>query len=110
MSFSQEVGQFFALSLSQSAQLEQALSAFARHLESVPQTSEPSTQHYQNFIQIVTDFGVTAAQIPNLMERLYALSQFRALVKQLLDCFYQAGGNREEFTELYQQILMDEQI
>ena len=31
-------------------------------------------------------------------------------VNETIDCFYQAGGDREQFNELYQQILMDEQI
>lgn len=44
------------------------------------------------------------------MEHLYAMPEFRVLVKRLIDCFYQAGGDREQFNELYQQILMDEQI
>ena len=114
MSFSQEVGQFFALSLSQSARLEQALSALQHHLhhrkQNFPSTPEQSEQEYQHFVQVIATFGLTAEQIPSLMEHLYAMPEFRVLVKRLIDCFYQAGGDREQFNELYQQILMDEQI
>ena len=111
MSFSQEVAQFFALSNAQSRQFEAALNAFEQQIQLAEEnTPEGSNQSYQKFTQLIAEFGFDENNVEALMSHLYAIAQYRPLVRTLIPSYYQAGGDRNRFEELYHEILIDERI
>ena len=114
MSFSQEVGQFFALTEAQSAQLEAGLTAleqdFQQAGDETENTPESAGNFYQKFQQLMAEFGIPENKEEQLLDHLYATEQYRQLVSYIISSYYQSDGDRSRFEELYQQILTDEQV
>lgn len=114
MSFSEEVGQFFALTESQSVQLEAGLIALEKSFQQaetdVVNTAEFSSRFYQKFQQLIMAFGFDANNVEALLDHLYATERYRQLVTYIVPSYYNAGGDRQVFEELYQEMLSDEQI
>lgn len=114
MSFSEEVGQFFALTEPQSAQLEAGLialeQAFQQAESDVVNTPEFASRFYQKFQQLITAFGIDEKNVEAFLDHLYGTERYRQLVTYIVPSYYNAGGDRKVFEELYQQMLSDEQI
>ena len=114
MSFSEEVGQFFALTEPQSAQLEAGLvaleQAFQQAESDVVNTPAFAGRFYQKFQQLITAFGIDENNVEAFLDHLYGTERYRQLVTYIVPSYYNAGGDRQVFEELYQEMLSDEQI
>ena len=114
MSFSEEIGQFFALTEAQSAQLEAGLialeQAFQQAESDVVNTPEFASRFYQKFQQMIRAFAIDENHVEAFLEHLYATERYRQLVTYIVPSYYAAGGDRKVFEELYQEMLSDEQI
>ncbi|MFD1438794.1 hypothetical protein [Acinetobacter terrae] len=114
MSFSEEVGQFFALTETQSVQLEAGLvaleQAFQQAESDVVNTPAFSGRFYQKFQQLITAFGIDENNVEAFLDHLYGTERYRQLVTYIVPSYYNAGGDRQVFEELYQEMLSDEQI
>ena len=114
MSFSQEVGQFFDLTAAQSSQLEMGLlalqQAFLQAESDVVNTPAFASRFYQKFQQLIGDFGFNDSTVEALLDHLYGTERYRQLVTYIVPSYYNAGGDRAVFEELYQEMLSDEQI
>ena len=114
MSFLEEVGQFFALTEPQSAQLEAGLIALETYFQQaeadVVNTQEFARTFYQKFQQLMTQFGIDENNLEALLDHLYGTERYRQLVTYIVPSYYNAGGDRAVFEELYQEMLSDEQI
>jgi len=114
MSFAEEVGQFFALTEPQSAQLEAGLialeQAFQQAESDVVNTPAFASRFYQKFQQLITAFAIDENNVEAFLDHLYATERYRQLVTYIVPSYYNAGGDRKVFEELYQEMLSDEQI
>ncbi|MGX5700725.1 hypothetical protein ACWKWF_14245 [Acinetobacter kookii] len=114
MSFSQEVGQFFNLTAAQSSQLEMGLlalqQAFLQAESDVVNTPAFASRFYQKFQHLIGDFGFNDNNVEALLDHLYGTETYRQLVTWIVSSYYNAGGERSRFEEIYQQILSDEQV
>ena len=114
MSFSQEVGQFFALTETQSAQLEAGLITLEQDFQQAGKdevhTPEFARAFYQQFEQRIAAFGFNENNVEALLEHLYGTERYRQLVTYIVPSYYNAGGDRMVFEEIYQEMLSDEQI
>ncbi len=114
MSFSQEVGQFFDLTAVQGSQLEMGLialeHAFLQAESDVVNSPEFAGRFYQKFQQLLAEVGFDEHHVEALLDHLYGTERYRQLVSYIISSYYNAGGERSKFEEIYQQILSDEQV
>ena len=114
MSFSQEVGQFFALTETQSALLEAGFISLEQDFQQAAadevNTPEFARAFYQKFEQLIAPFGFDENNVEALLEHLYGTERYRQLVTYIVPSYYNAGGDRMVFEEIYQEMLSDEQI
>ena len=112
MSFSQEVGQFFALTETQSAQLEAGFISLEQGFQQADEVNTPefARAFYQKFEQLIAAFGFDENNVEALLEHLYGTERYRQLVTYIVPSYYNAGGDRMLFEEIYQEMLSDEQI
>ena len=114
MSFSQEVGQFFDLTETQSTQLEAGLMSLEKYFQQAGKdevnTQEFARAFYQKFEQLIAAFGFDENNVEALLEHLYGTARYRQLVTYIIPSYYHAGGDRMVFEEIYQEMLSDEQI
>ena len=112
MSFSQEVGQFFALTETQSAQLEAGFIRLEQDAPPADGVNPPAfaAAVYQKFEQLIAAFGFDENNVEALLEHLYGTERYRQLVTYIVPSYYNAGGDRMVFEEIYQEMLSDEQI
>ncbi len=111
MSFSEEVGQFFALTEPQSAQLEAGLialeQAFQQAESDVVNTPEFASRFYQKFQQLAAQNGLSEADIEPLVNVLYFTEDHQQAVTYIVPSFYNSGGDREVFSDTYQLMMED---
>ena len=114
MSFSYFLGQFFALTETQSAQLEAGFirleQDFQRGAADEGNTPEFARAVYPEFEQLIAAFGFDENNVEALLEHLYGTERYRQLVTYIVPSYYNAGGDRMVFEEIYQEMLSDEQI
>ena len=107
MSFSEEVGQFFALTAAQSAQLEAGLialeQAFQQAESDVVNMPAFASRFYQKFQQLIRAFAGLMKIMWKLFWSIYMQRKDTVnLVTYIVPSYYAAGGDRKVFEELYQ--------
>ncbi|WP_287908252.1 hypothetical protein [Acinetobacter sp.] len=107
--FHKEVGTLFGLTELQSAQMEQGLSQLAQEFSAAAQVDDQafSASFYQKFEQLALASGLSEADIEALVNVLYFHEAQQAVATYIVPSYYNAGGDRERFSDTY-QLMMEE--
>lgn len=109
MTFHQEVGIPFGLSVMKSAQLEVGLEVLKNGFEQIKNTNEESSarKFYQAFEDLVSECGIVDGELDVLVNHLFFTDETHEIITYVVSSYYRAGGDPHRFKDTYQLIRTD---